>query len=403
MATSTEQVPPMYSNVLSAPKKEHAIIIDHVPESDIEDYLKELAKIVEPIRIRYISRISRNRVCCYLESKQTADQLVNQGKSITIKEQIVHIRPLTSQNKRIIISNVRPEIPNTVIIEELQNLGITPKSTITNLKAFSVDPLFSHISSFRRQVYIASEDADKIPGVRQLTFEGGTYYVYFSSDKIVCYKCKKEGHIAKNCRDHLEDETAATGSLTQRSEVLTQLRNEPYLPEVATPSPPSESTNKTDQRTPFPMFPPNKNAKRVHSSTNSTNSQITELDNSSLTGVDAGIEIPKSLSKENDSAIKKDKSSQKKMRTEDLPTPTSTPTSPPTSTLKWDETIKYLEQSPKQYPLKFEQIREFFELSIGRPNDEVMKMLDDYSQNHTGLIDLLNDIRPTLPTSGLKN
>lgn len=198
-----------YSNVMS-PKKEHAIIIDHVPDAEIIDYLKSLAKIIDPKRIRYISRISKNRVCCYLESKQAADEIINNSKSITVREHVLQVIPLITQNKRVIISNVRPEVPNRVIENELNNLEINLKSTITNLKANSSEPLFAHICSFRRQFYVTPEEYEKIPSVISIQYEGSDYYMYMSSDKITCFLCKREGHIAKNCCEIMENEESTT-------------------------------------------------------------------------------------------------------------------------------------------------------------------------------------------------
>lgn len=56
--------------------------------------------------------------------------------------------------------------------------------------------------SFRRQMYIHPEDVSEIPESIQINFDETAYWIYFSSDKINCFLCKEEGHLAKHCRNY---------------------------------------------------------------------------------------------------------------------------------------------------------------------------------------------------------
>ncbi len=107
-----------YANAMSTdvfPTKDQAIIIDAQEGLTIKDYVNSLSNIVDANEIRFISRIANNRVCTFLSSKTIADKLTNSHKIIKIKHYELKLRPLLTKVKRIIISNVCPIIPHSVI------------------------------------------------------------------------------------------------------------------------------------------------------------------------------------------------------------------------------------------------------------------------------------------------
>lgn len=79
-------------------------------------------------------------------------------------------------------------------------LGIKPASSISPIKAGISLPGFTHILSFRRQLYIKPEDMEKLPESIQIAFEGTTYWIYISSASPICFICKEEGHLARQCK-----------------------------------------------------------------------------------------------------------------------------------------------------------------------------------------------------------
>lgn len=110
---------PMNSSYATATKvetgitKEQAIILDALVDAPHEEYIISLSKVVEAFKIHYSSRIANNRICVYLDSKQTADTLINSKKTIVVSHQIIPIRPYVTRNKRIVISNVHPLIEDS--------------------------------------------------------------------------------------------------------------------------------------------------------------------------------------------------------------------------------------------------------------------------------------------------
>lgn len=61
-------------------------------------------------------------------------------------------------------------------------------------------PGFTHIQSFRRQIFIDPTDIDKLPKEFTVNYEDTVYHIYASTDKISCFICHQEGHTQKYCK-----------------------------------------------------------------------------------------------------------------------------------------------------------------------------------------------------------
>ncbi|CAG5102930.1 Protein of unknown function [Cotesia congregata] len=136
MSTETRR---SYATATERPTKEQAIVIKAIDKVPIDDYYKEIRSKIGPKNIHNVSKISRSRICMYVATIQLAQTLVNEHKTILIQDKRLTKRPLFSQNKRIIISNVQPFIPNDVIEKALLDCnnirpvsGKTNRSNITN-------------------------------------------------------------------------------------------------------------------------------------------------------------------------------------------------------------------------------------------------------------------------------
>lgn len=194
-----------YSRVaqqIQFPKKDQAVVTDAIEGLTIKDYTLAIGKIVKPVNILFVSRISNSRIWVYLSTQELVDKLTEPGMKINIDPYTLTLRPLMSKAKRIVISNVCPIIPHYVIQDKIKALDIAPVSQITCIKASINDPEYSHVMSFRRQVYTNPEDFEKLPNSMEIEYEQTTYWIYFSNDKVGCYLCKEEGHLAKDCKAH---------------------------------------------------------------------------------------------------------------------------------------------------------------------------------------------------------
>lgn len=157
------------------PIREQAIILDSMEGLTVQEYTVALAKIINPKDIHYVSRISHGRICFYLSSKELADQLVDNNTNVTVGSSALEIRPLISKARRIITSNVQPCIPSSIIENELKKLDITPVSQITSVRAGIYLPELGCILSFRKQMYMKSEDIPKIPHRMQISHQNVNY------------------------------------------------------------------------------------------------------------------------------------------------------------------------------------------------------------------------------------
>jgi len=183
------------------PSREQALVFNTIDGVAQKDYVFAIGKLVTPKNITFISRISNNRFCIFLASKQILDNLFQKTQSININDQTIPIRRLLNPAKRYIISNVCPSIPNQAITNALNDLDIYPISQISHLKAGINIEGFEHIKSFRRQVYIKHEDIPKLPNSLVISSNESQFRIFFTDDIVTCFLCKASGHTSNNCKN----------------------------------------------------------------------------------------------------------------------------------------------------------------------------------------------------------
>lgn len=216
--TNQESVsaPKSYSTVLSTqhfPSREQAIIFPALEETRLQDYLLPLGSIIEPKNILFSSRLSNQRICMYLKSKEIVENFMENHGAIEVKGQCLRARRLVTPAERLVLSNVCPTIPHQLLADELNKLQLNLISPITFLRINSNLPEYSHILSFRRQVYVSSHSIS-LPESILVTYEETPYRIFLSQD-IICYNCKKHGHIASKCTENLPQTEGVENSSKQ--------------------------------------------------------------------------------------------------------------------------------------------------------------------------------------------
>lgn len=200
MATSDYRGPSQSTNVPTIfPKKEQAIVIDVNENLRLNDYVTTIGKIVEPKNVFAASRISNNRVCIYLTDVKLVDMVTDSFPTIKIEEYELNVRRLVTPARRVILSNVCPSIPHNILISVLLSLGLKPASQMTFLRAGRLDEEYSHVFSFRRQIYLLPNDSVTLPSSVVVKYENTNYRIFLSYDELICFTCKDIGHIAANC------------------------------------------------------------------------------------------------------------------------------------------------------------------------------------------------------------
>lgn len=182
--------------------KEQGIIMHAVDGIDAEEYVYALGEITNPTNIINFSKISNQRIRIYLKDKDIAQTITNTYKTIKVLNQDIHIRPLSIQSKRLVISGATPEMPNQLIINELKRLGMNPTSSMNFLRAGLKKPNFEHILSAKRCIYISKDsEQNTIPETTMIEFEGSYFRLFLSDDSLFCLLCKKHGHDTSTCRN----------------------------------------------------------------------------------------------------------------------------------------------------------------------------------------------------------
>ncbi|KAK9871901.1 hypothetical protein WA026_015150 [Henosepilachna vigintioctopunctata] len=147
----------------------------------------------------------------YLKSQNIVDSFINSHGSIKINNQRIHARKLITPTTRLVLSNVCPTIPHTILKNEIEKIGLEILSPMTFLKISSTLPQFSHIYSFRRQIFINTPET-QIP---ESTYTyNTTYRIYLSLYSMVCYNCKQ--HTAVNFKTLPNSQTTSSTASGQQ-------------------------------------------------------------------------------------------------------------------------------------------------------------------------------------------
>lgn len=196
------------------PDRNQAIIFDAIDNTNKDEYIIATGDIVGPKNIMFASRVSNNRICIYLSSKDIVETFINEKEGITINNNFIKARRLVSPAKRIILSNVSPALPHDVILEEFKKLNLQVVSPMSFIGAGINNPEYKHVLSFRRQIYVILENNDILPESLLISYKENYFRIFISTDEIRCFTCKKLGHVAQKCPASLQETNNAIESIT---------------------------------------------------------------------------------------------------------------------------------------------------------------------------------------------
>lgn len=211
---------PTYSRALKAyPTRKQAILFPSYENIPILDYVVAVGRLIGPDKILSASKIAKQRICIYLNTEDTADSFVHSFKNIQIEGKTFEATKLSAPARRLVLSNVHPCVPNSLILEALHEAHIKTKSAIhelhIGLTSNSVPKeesnKYSHVTSFRRGVYVENNAEITIPESLLIHFENETYRIFVTDSEQKCHVCKQANHNASNC-PHFDDLALQTES-----------------------------------------------------------------------------------------------------------------------------------------------------------------------------------------------
>lgn len=390
----------MFANVTKTvkfPSKDQAIIINAIEGATQQDYVSAIGLIVKPQNIRFISRMSNNRIGVFLSSKELVDNLITSHNRITINNTQTEIRRMITPAKRLIISNACPSIPHNVIETALKSSGLTPVSTISFLRAGLSDPDYIHVMSFRRQIYIAPNEHIVIPSSLLISYENTDYRIFISTDGISCHLCKQNGHIAIVCpkkNEFLESNLSSPISLSDdNSKPPTNPKEDmcnicKQFGHVTDSCPQQNNPQENNSSSTLPLL----RNKPVQSTSPPPPPPPIPPTIISKTDKQSSSEIPLFQTPTNVQNYKKNKK-RKTSSQESLNDPSTS-----------DDSLNSLQdvitKSPNLFILSFEQFKDFIENTHGSPNP--INIALNYTSDLKSLIQMMDTLYPLSPKN-IKN
>lgn len=347
------------------PKKEQAIIIPSLNDISTEDYLKAVSEYITPQNIIYAQKISNNRMCIFLRSKEVVENLLQKTDSVKIRNQKIPIRKLVTPAKRIIISGGSPIIPHIEIEKLMIDNNFKLVSGVTFMRTGIRSPEFQHVQTFNRQFYTNLPDNAQFPETLTIKYEEETYRLFLTVSGT-CYKCKQEGHIVKDCP-------------------LNTQRPQPIMPEPA-------NENLILQTEPLQQ--------QIPIQTETLQQPILRID------IDSAAGIKRSL---NDETSSQSSSPVEELNVPNIPiirpeqkrknTNKKVKASKPIETLM-QPIEKPMNESPTEYCLNYEQLKAFIFGTKG--NSNISSLAQKYVLNPNLLIDTLSKLYPQLEHRSIK-
>lgn len=347
------------------PKKDQAIIVPSHAEVNIEECVKAISEFILPQNILYAQKISNNRTCVFLKTKEIVDNLMEKTNSLQIKELNLPIRRLITPAKRVIITGGSPIIPHIEIEKILVENEIKLVTGVTFMRSGIKSPELQHIQTFNRQFYASIPDELQIPETLTITYDNETYRLFLTISGS-CFKCRKEGHVVKEC------------PLNQNTTQLNRNDTQDETPQVV-----EEELMEADIT----------ESTLTHPGVERLRFKRPKTDSISSTSLSETEEPPLAKASPTLKQIQVEKVKQKKLKTVEKKTP-----------VPIEEMMEPLEEiidsNPTEYPINFEQLKEYIAKTKGC--SRIKELTKKYSPNLNIMVDMLRKLWPELKQKNIK-
>ncbi len=256
------------------PTQEQGLIFNHFGDNKIRDYLVALTSLLHsPKDIIAASRVGNNKVIVFLSSPNLVESVIEQHKGFTLNNTWVKLNRLKPAATKLILSNVSPMVSNAVLESHIvQKYGLKLASSVSLLRVSPSDELFSHVISFRRQVYIHDRpEKINLPPSFVLDHNGTPNRIFVTTNENTCFICHSRDHKAEDCQKQEE-----INILEPPEQTITTANEFPSLPSktktmaLTTPNTQSNESKLTSPESTTVYTEPSKNTNHTTMSVNPT-------------------------------------------------------------------------------------------------------------------------------------
>lgn len=172
------------------------ISLDPVHGAKQLEYLDAIDTLVDAINIVSIGKNTDGRIVVFFSAEIYAETIIQEG--LLIQGNYVTALPISVRPKRVLISCISPNIPDSDILDFLKQFGRVTSGLRPVPINSSENEKYKHILSSRREVYIQLHNGARLPPKVKVICDG--IQSYFTIDtELSCYKCRKPGHMANSC------------------------------------------------------------------------------------------------------------------------------------------------------------------------------------------------------------
>ena len=165
----------------------------------VQTYIDAFTARIPPKEVISASRISNGRIAIYLSSREAVIDAVQQG--LEYGDSFLELTPLVRPTTRLTLSNVYPEIPNSILVSNISSF-CKVVSQIRPIPLGFKNKELTHIMSFRRQVQVLFNPNVTPPDHINFSYCNVNYRVFLSTESVRCFNCGEFGHISRSCKKH---------------------------------------------------------------------------------------------------------------------------------------------------------------------------------------------------------